>query len=335
MRTAVFFLVILLGIPPFAHAEQGAVEPAAESLERYVGQYQIAPNRLITISRDGARLFAQNSGAPKVELLPRNRAEFAYANINVRLKFQGDAGGKARELVLSSGGVERLAKRLSTAEASRIEMLSQTEVAVDPKVLDEYVGYFEVKEPTYLLFRLTREDDDLFAQIIGQPKVQIFARSTREFFYRIVPGHIVFAAPEGVRSPGFILSLSGVDYAATRLDNRQGEQKAAELRTAAAAPPPPRQAAAVATEQLARHVGTYQLQGLDMMVTISLDGAQLYSQTTLNGKSMPRQALLAETDAKFYMKDAPLRFTFEPGSRASAKLLIDSGGQQSVAVRSE
>ena len=42
----------------------------------YVGRYQLAPNFILTITREGDQLFAQATGQPKVQVFPESRAGF-------------------------------------------------------------------------------------------------------------------------------------------------------------------------------------------------------------------------------------------------------------------
>ena len=42
----------------------------------YVGQYQLAPNFILTITREGDQLFAQATGQPKFQIFPERRAGF-------------------------------------------------------------------------------------------------------------------------------------------------------------------------------------------------------------------------------------------------------------------
>lgn len=340
MRIAFLSMIVLLGLAGGARSQQQpAASSAAAPLERYVGQYQLAPSRIITISREGAKLFAQNTGAPRVEIKPAGEAEFAYTGINARIRFVTDGSGNTTQLVVASAGTELVAKRLSAEEASRIESLAKPniEVPIDASLLKSYAGYYEIQKP-YLLFEITQKGSGLFAQIIGQPKAQIFAKSEREFFYKIVPGQIAFTAPIGGLSRAFVLSMGGIDYKATRIANADGERKSKEVlaQTAAAetAAAKPKKAIALPSEKLKAYVGSYRIEAVDMLITVSLEDSHIYSQTTLGGQASPKQEIFAETPTHFFFKGAPVEITFVSGATGETeKMIVHAGGRDSVGVR--
>lgn len=67
---------------------------------------------------------------------------------------------------------------------------SEPFVAVDEKLLDEYVGAYELAPA--VVFAVTRRGDKLFAQLTSQPQLRVFARSENEFYYRVVPARLTF-----------------------------------------------------------------------------------------------------------------------------------------------
>jgi serine-type D-Ala-D-Ala carboxypeptidase/endopeptidase len=67
---------------------------------------------------------------------------------------------------------------------------SAREVPSDVKALDGYVGHYEMT-PTFVI-TITRERDQLFAQATAQPRFALYAKSDREFFYKVVDAQISF-----------------------------------------------------------------------------------------------------------------------------------------------
>jgi hypothetical protein len=66
----------------------------------------------------------------------------------------------------------------------------EKEIAVDPAVLDRYLGAYQLA-PGFVV-TVTREGNRLFAQATAQPKFEVFAKSEREFFYKVVEATITF-----------------------------------------------------------------------------------------------------------------------------------------------
>jgi tetratricopeptide (TPR) repeat protein len=64
------------------------------------------------------------------------------------------------------------------------------EVKVDPKILDSYVGEYQVA-PTFTI-TITNEDGKLMAQATGQQKFELFAASETDFYLKVVSAQVSF-----------------------------------------------------------------------------------------------------------------------------------------------
>jgi CubicO group peptidase (beta-lactamase class C family) len=72
-------------------------------LDTYVGEYEVAPGVVLTITRDAGRLFGQPSGQPKVELRPLSDEKFFIGEINGEITFVKGDGGQLTHLLLKQG----------------------------------------------------------------------------------------------------------------------------------------------------------------------------------------------------------------------------------------
>ena len=68
--------------------------------------------------------------------------------------------------------------------------ISRREVVVARDILDRYVGRYEFAPNVVLA--ITQKDVRLFAQLSGQPSVEIFASSPQQFFYKAVNAQLTF-----------------------------------------------------------------------------------------------------------------------------------------------
>jgi CubicO group peptidase (beta-lactamase class C family) len=85
---------------------------------------------------------------------------------------------------------------------------THTEVALDPKVLDTYVGVYQFAPAITLT--ITREGSQMYVQLTGQPKVEIFAEGEHDFFLKVVDAQLTF-------EPGaVILHQNGRDQRAAK-----------------------------------------------------------------------------------------------------------------------
>jgi len=88
--------------PPKEH-KQVAVD--SKLFDGYIGRYQLAPDFIITITRDGERLFKQASDQPKFEIFPEGERDYFLKVVDAQITFVTDSKGRATELILHQGGV--------------------------------------------------------------------------------------------------------------------------------------------------------------------------------------------------------------------------------------
>jgi serine-type D-Ala-D-Ala carboxypeptidase/endopeptidase len=193
--------------PPKTRTEI-AVDP--QMLERYVGRYQLAPAAIITMTREGGRLFTQLTGQPRFEIFAETDTDFFLKVVDAQVTFETDGTGKAAALVLHQNGLDQRAKRIDG------EPVVPKGIALDAATLDGCVGRYQVAAgPTYTI---TRDGTQLFAQITGQPKAEIFARSATEFFYTIVDAQITFERDAQGKATVLVLHQLGRDLRWTRIE---------------------------------------------------------------------------------------------------------------------
>jgi len=94
------------------------VDPAV--LDAYPGAYRLAPNAVVTVTREGNQLYAQLTGQPKQEAFPKREREFFLKAVDVEITFVAAAQGKTTKLILHQNGAERIAKRLDDTEAKQL-----------------------------------------------------------------------------------------------------------------------------------------------------------------------------------------------------------------------
>jgi D-alanyl-D-alanine-carboxypeptidase/D-alanyl-D-alanine-endopeptidase len=89
-----------------------AVPLAASVLERYVGQYQMAPGVVIAVTRQDARLFAQLTGQPAAEIFPESPTDFFWKVVDAQAHFEVAPDGKVASLTLHQGGRDLVGPRV-------------------------------------------------------------------------------------------------------------------------------------------------------------------------------------------------------------------------------
>ncbi len=89
-----------------------AVRLTPVQLDRCVGRYEIAPGLVLTITREGERLYGQPTGQPVSELFAESESEFFLKAADVQLSFDLKEPGPAKAATLHQGGRDGLAKRI-------------------------------------------------------------------------------------------------------------------------------------------------------------------------------------------------------------------------------
>jgi ketosteroid isomerase-like protein len=93
-------------------AERTAIELDSPIYDAYVGQYQIAPNVVLEITKEGEKLMSQATGQPKMELLPESEIEFFIKGFTAQFVFVRDGLGRVTKLIINQEGQRVTAKRL-------------------------------------------------------------------------------------------------------------------------------------------------------------------------------------------------------------------------------
>jgi len=98
--------------PPKQHT---AITLDPKTLERYTGQYQLAPNFILTITHTGEHLFAQATGQSSFEIFAESQTDFFAKVTELTITFETGAQGPATALTLRQAGNVVPAKRIGDA----------------------------------------------------------------------------------------------------------------------------------------------------------------------------------------------------------------------------
>ena len=193
-------------------SERKEVKVDSRLFDGYVGRYELNPNFILTVTREGDHLFTQLTRQPAIEIFPENDRDYFYKVVDAQITFVTDNQGRATELILHQNGLDYHAKRIE-GEALPKE---HKEVTVDPKLFDGYVGSYQFAPN--LILTVTREGDHLFAQLTGQQKFEVFPESDHDYFYKVVDAQITFVTDSSGRATELILHQGGLDQHAKRTE---------------------------------------------------------------------------------------------------------------------
>ncbi|HNX48800.1 MAG TPA: serine hydrolase [Thermoanaerobaculaceae bacterium] len=199
--------------PPKQHKE---IAVNSRLLDGLVGQYELMPGFVLTVTREGGRLFVQATGQPKLEVYPESPREYFYKVVDAQITFETDGSGHATALVLHQNGANQRAKLIDTNLPPQEPSKEHTEIAVDPRLLDGLVGQYELL-PGFVL-TVTRESSHLFVQATGQPKLEVYPESPNDYFYKVVDAQITFETDSRGHATALVLHQNGANQRARRVE---------------------------------------------------------------------------------------------------------------------
>jgi serine-type D-Ala-D-Ala carboxypeptidase/endopeptidase len=95
--------------PPKEHT-QVTVDP--KLFDGYIGRYQLRPNFIMTITREGDHLFSQATGQPKFQIFPEGDRDYFLKVVEAQVTFVTDNDGRATGLIWRQSGRDHHAKRV-------------------------------------------------------------------------------------------------------------------------------------------------------------------------------------------------------------------------------
>lgn len=111
-RVARNLAAISFGLTPSRSPERIAIEVDPRVYDAYLGQYEIALNLIVTITREDTGLVAQATGYSKIELFPESEIEFFAKRLDAQIMFVGDGSGKITSALINLNGHEMQARKI-------------------------------------------------------------------------------------------------------------------------------------------------------------------------------------------------------------------------------
>ncbi|MBK8517277.1 MAG: serine hydrolase [Saprospiraceae bacterium] len=81
-------------------------------LDTYVGDYELEPNFILTVTKEKNRLMTQATGQGKIEIFAETETKFFVKVMDAQLEFIKGVSGKVEKLILTQGGRKMDAKKI-------------------------------------------------------------------------------------------------------------------------------------------------------------------------------------------------------------------------------
>lgn len=99
-----------LGVETEGLAKDAIVPDAV--LASYVGNYELKPGFVLTVTKEGNQLKAQATGQPDFEIFPKTETEFYVKVVAAQITFNKNSAGVVESLTLFQGGQEIVGKKI-------------------------------------------------------------------------------------------------------------------------------------------------------------------------------------------------------------------------------
>ena len=188
-------------------SERKEITLSPQVLSQYVGTYGFQQmGRKMWIRLEGDHLTTQLSGQQRVPIFAESETKFFPKVVDAEIEFGKDEKGPY--LVLHQGGRDQKAYRTS----DKVE--EHKEVVVPEEIAAQYVGTYEL-QPNHDIV-ITLENNQLMAQLTGQPKLRLLAESDTRFFFKDVDAQIEFLKDDKGAVNRLILHQGPLELTASR-----------------------------------------------------------------------------------------------------------------------
>ena len=92
--------------------ERTAVKLDPKIYDQYVGQYEVAPNFVLTVTKEGEKLMSRATGQPNFELLPVSEVAFFIKDLSALFIFMRGESGAVERMITIQDGLIISAKRV-------------------------------------------------------------------------------------------------------------------------------------------------------------------------------------------------------------------------------
>ena len=158
-----------------------AIDP--KLLDDFVGTYDYGKPIMMEVTREGDQLHAQLTGQEKFPIYAMDDSSFFWKITEAEVEFERGKDGKVIAAIHQQHGSKARHKRINTKP-----VFDLTE-----EQLQAFVGSYD-----YLtgIARFTREGKQLYAQLVGQPRLKVYPVSENVFEWRVVEAKIEFVKDE-------------------------------------------------------------------------------------------------------------------------------------------
>jgi len=187
---------------------KNAVTLSESELKKWTGAYQFKDEIVRFITVKEGKIFSERDGTI-FEIYPMTADQFIFEDGNISYNFSEKDGKK--QASFENGG--NIAIGIETDKKPEPEKAS---IIVDAEILKNYIGKYEL-QPGFII-TITTKENQIFAQLTGQPQFEIFAETEATFFFKVVPASMDFNKNDKDEIISLTLHQGGRDMEAKKIE---------------------------------------------------------------------------------------------------------------------
>jgi CubicO group peptidase (beta-lactamase class C family) len=189
---------LTIGIP----YEYKEIQVENNILQKYIGLYENQKGQQLIITVAENLLYSQLGRGPKSKLNAYQKDMFFFDDdAMVTIEFSRNKKDEIEKLISKKPDGNEVWNK------SNKLMPSENGIKVDGKILETYVGEYEI--PSEFTFAVTKEQDRLFIQGTGQDKIEMFADTENKFFVKVNDAQLEFVKDDAGEVTKAILNQGG------------------------------------------------------------------------------------------------------------------------------
>ena len=267
----------------------------SETLKNYVGIYDYGAPMLMEVTLEDGQLYAQLTGQPKFPIFASTETKFFWKVVDAEVEFVRDEAGTVVAAIHNQNGSSARHKRLP----------AKAKLTLTNEQLDAFVGEYDYKTAT---MRVTRQGNQLFAQLTGQPKLKIYPQSETKFAWAVVEAEVEFV------KDGDGSVIKGIHTQGGRIFDvpRMKETVAIEL----------------SEEKLDEYVGRYNYGLLAGKMVVTRDGKKLMAKL----RGQPALEIVPVAEDEFRWRDVNATIKFERDDAGNITRGLHTQGGRTIKV---
>ncbi|MCA9217350.1 MAG: serine hydrolase, partial [Planctomycetales bacterium] len=151
----------------------------SSTFQDFVGLYDYGAPILLDVTLVDEQLYAQLTGQNRFPIYPLDDNTFFWKVVDAEAEFVRDEDGKVTSVIHRQNGSVQTHKRIPDA----------AKVVLTDEQLEAFVGTYDYVSA---VMRVTRDGNQLYAQLTGQAKFKIYPQSERKFAWAGIKAEVEF-----------------------------------------------------------------------------------------------------------------------------------------------